>query len=469
MTWLFERKSVEASMTLARVFSRTSAAFSIARVSLFSGINRVLSFRGSRLQRLLNASQIVRIVALLLTSSPAFADEKRAVPDYDGRAQTHGDGALWIPRVLLAPLWLVYEFIVRFPIGAAITTLEESAGVQRALHVLSLGAEKNAGLAPTFFLDRGMLPTVGAYFWWDDALARGNHVRVRASTWGEPVVLASVSDRYDLDDRTSVAFVASFVRRRDALFWGLGPDTFDSARGRYRARVLDIAPGLEHELGGGLHLGTRVGVRDAHLTDRTPRVASDYTIAYQHAELAFDTRGIGSHAVGLRTVARADGAFDGASTPGSSWFGYGATVEGFWDIGASARTLKLTATTQLVDPIAGAIPFTELATLGGNAAMRGFLPGRMIDRSAAALTLAYAWPVWSFLDGEVEAATGNAFGAGLRGFAPGKLRLSGNVGLRTLSIPEAQLELLLGFGTDTFDQGTSVQSFRLAFGISHAF
>lgn len=429
--------------------------------------NRVQPSRGRLVCTLLNVSQTALLAAILLASSSAIAGEKRPVPHYDGRAESGGDGALWIPRVLLAPLWLVYEFLVRFPIGAAVTAVEESATTQRAVHVLTFGSEKSAGIAPTFLFDRGMLPAVGGYFWWDDALVDGNHVRVHAATWGEPKVLATVSDRYDLDDRSSVSLTASFARRRDNLYYGIGPDTLDGARTRYRSRVLDIAPGFERELGRGLHLGTKAGVRDTSFETHD----AGYTIAYQHADLAFDTRSLGLHGAGVRASASGDGAFDVSRTPRSSWFGYGAALEGFWDIAESARVLTLTATIRFVDPIArgSAIPFTELPTLGGDTTMRGFLPGRMIDRSAAAVTLGYRWPVWSFLDGELEAATGNVFDAGLRGFDVGRLRFSGAVGLRTLSIPEAELELLTGFGTDTFDQGARVSSFRLAFGATHAF
>ena len=429
--------------------------------------NRVPSPRGRFVNKVLNASQIGVLAAVLLAGSPALAAEKRSVPQYDGRADTRGDGAFWIPRVLLAPLWLVYECLVRIPIGAAVTAIEESATTQRAVHVLTFGSEKNAGLAPTFLVDRGMLPAVGGYFWWDDALVTGNHLRVHAVTWGAPLVLATLSDRYDLDDRSSVSLTASFARRRDNLYYGIGPDTPDGARTRYRSRVIDVAPSYERELGRGVHLGTKAGVRDTAFV----QPAAGYTIAYQHADLSFDTRSLGLHGAGVRAAVSSDGAFDFASTPKNSWFGYGATLTGFWDIADSARVVTLTATTQLVDPIArdGSIPFTELPTLGGYTTMRGFLPGRMIDRSAAAVTLGYQWPVWSFLDGELEAATGNVFGAGLRGFEPGRLRFSGAVGLRTLSIPEAQLELLTGFGTDTFDQGGKISSFRLVFGATHGF
>lgn len=386
-------------------------------------------------------------------------------PDYDGRRDEGASAALWIPRLLVAPLYLVWEYLVRVPIGAAVVAIEKSDTFARVVHAGTFGSKKTAGIAPTFLLDTEMLPAVGAYVWWDDALVRGNHVRIRAATWGAPLVLASLVDRYELDERSSVSLTASFARRRDNVFYGLGPEAPEDARRRYRSRVVDVGAAFERELGGGLHLATRVGLRDVGFDDRVP--ARGYTLGYERGTLAFDTRARGLHATGLRLEANGEGAF---ASERRSWFAYGGSARAFWDVGGSARVLSLAGTVAMVDPIAdGTIPFTELATLGGYERMRGFLPGRMLGRSAASVTLAYQWPVWSFLDGEIEAATGNVFGARLRDFDAGKLRFSGAVGLRTLAVPESELELLVGFGTETFASGMGLESVRCVLGATHAF
>ena len=84
-------------------------------------------------------------------------------------------------------------------------------------------------------------------------------------------------------------------------------------------------------------------------------------------------------------------------------------------------------------------------------------------------TLQYQWPIGVWLDGAMHVATGNVFGAGLQGIDPKLFRLSSGIGLRTNSSPDNQLELLVGFGTDTFSEGTRVSSFRLAIGATHGF
>ena len=53
-------------------------------------------------------------------------EDRRAVPDYDGRPEptTAGDIALWVPRVVLFPLYLVSEYLIRRPLGWLISTGE---------------------------------------------------------------------------------------------------------------------------------------------------------------------------------------------------------------------------------------------------------------------------------------------------------------------------------------------------------
>ena len=130
--------------------------------------------------------------------------------------------------------------------------------------------------------------------------------------------------------------------------------------------------------------------------------------------------------------------------------------------------LGLSATALFADPLGnGSIPFTELVSLGGETWMTGYFPGRLLDRSAAVAKLSYAWPVAPWLDGDIQVAVGNVFDAHLDGFKPDLLRLSAGIGLTTNG--DAPIELLVGFGTETFQQGATVDSFRIAFGFPRRF
>ena len=101
--------------------------------------------------------------------------------------------------------------------------------------------------------------------------------------------------------------------------------------------------------------------------------------------------------------------------------------------------------------------------------MRGFYPGRLVDRSAAVVTARYRWPIWVWLDGSIVGAVGNVFGYHLEEFKPGLLRFSGTLGVESVGSLDSSLELLVGFGTETFDHGGQVDSLRVVLGTNHGF
>jgi hypothetical protein len=133
--------------------------------------------------------------------------------------------------------------------------------------------------------------------------------------------------------------------------------------------------------------------------------------------------------------------------------------------------LDLRMRIELIRPlggIAGAdIPFVELASVGGSRDLRGFASGRGRDLSAAAFMLDYQWPLAAWLDATLYLAAGNVFGRSLSGFSAGALRGSGGMGLALAGLsPNRQVELWTAIGTDPFDEGAEVTSFRLVLGYS---
>lgn len=415
--------------------------------------------------------------------------KKRPVPDYDGRGEKPSratDKLLWIPRILLAPLYLATEYLVRRPIGAVVTAIEKSKLAQRAIYVFTIGPKRNLGFSPTLYFDYGRKPAVGAYVWWDGVGSPRNFVRGYFATWGEPLITATLADRYELDPTTAIALRAAYTHRTDNLFFGVGPDSTSRTESRYESTIIEGGPTFEHRL-----FAAQVGARNVRFDDATccnapslytrvragdlpapPRLADDgYSTIFQSASFFLDSRST-QNETGARLAVRGAPAFDVSRHPGPSWVHYEASALGAWDVTGTSRVLSLSAHAMFVDPLQGgasAIPFTELVTLGGAGPMRGYLPGRLVGRSAAVATLAYEWPVWSFLDGTIETSLGNVYDAGLKGFSADKLRLSTVFGIRSNSSRDHVFELLSGFGTETFEQGAKVTSFRLAFGATRAF
>lgn len=414
---------------------------------------------------------------------------KRAVPDYDGRgkkAETTEEALLWIPRVLVAPLYLFTEYLVRRPIGAVVSAIERDKVTQRLVYILTIGPKSNIGISPSLYYDYGRQPAVGAYVWWDDAGSKRNVVRGYFATWGEPLITATLADRWELGPGTATSMRVAYTHRTDNLFYGLGPDTTNRTASRFESTTFEGGPTYEQK-----YFSASAGVRDVRYADGTccdapslfdrlrkgqlpspPRLLDKgYTSIFQTVNVAFDTR-TSRRETGARVGASGAPSFDVSETPGQSWFRYEASATGSWDIAKSGRVLSLGANAMFVDPLLGGArgtPFTELVSLGGAGPMRGFLPGRLVGRSAAVATLDYEWPIWSFLDGAIQGAIGNVFGAGLKGFDLEKMRMSAVFGIRSNSSRDHVFELLTGFGTETFAQGARATSFRLAFGATRGF
>ena len=417
------------------------------------------------------------------------------MPDYDGRGArptTLGDVAIWVPRILAAPFYLTSEYLIRLPIGGLITGIERSSLAQKAVAKGSFGGKTKLGLVPTFSVDLGVLPSVGVYFFADDAFARHNEVRVHAATWGPDWINIGVADRYHVGKTATAALRASWARRRDNPFYGLGPDSKEANGSRYASTTFDAGPEYDMQLRPGTNLVAASGVRDTGFGEGAccgdpslqtrigrgqlaapPRLYDGFTTVYSRAGFSLDTRGpLPAPRSGIRLALSGQQSTDITHRPGNSWLQYGVTGGAFWDVTGKARVISLSTTVLFVDPIKGSadsIPFNERVSLGGTSLMRGFLAGRLIDRSAVVATVAYEWPIGVFLDGTMQMSAGNVFGAGLRDYDSKKLRLSPGLGIRTTNSPDHQLEVMTGLGTDTIENGARITSFRLAIGATRGF
>jgi len=433
--------------------------------------------------------------AILLFAQHARAESpKRPLPDYAGREEaptTAGEAALWAPRITLAPAYLASEYVVRRPLGAAIAGAERAGLPEAMYNFFFFGPDHKAGFVPIAFADFGFHPDVGVYTFWDDAFFKGHDLRLHATTGFSSEWLAGVfTDRLRFHGGESVALELTGIRRPDLMFFGVGPNATKSSKSRYgedrlEARVLAAFP-----LWRASRVETSVGVRsmalhhghfggDPSLEDRAAQGAfpipygfdRGYTAQTSHVLAALDSRRPSpAPGSGIRVELEAEEGADVRRSPGSAWVRYGATAGAFVDLNGHNRVLSFSLTTQLADPLGHApIPFTELVSLGGSGPMRGFYPGRLVDRSAAVATVRYRWPIWVWLDGSIQAATGNVFGAHLDHLDPSRFRLSGAVGVESIGSRDSSFELLIGVGTETFDQGGKLDSVRISVGTNRGF
>jgi len=426
------------------------------------------------------------------TKSSGTEEKKRGVPDYDGRGPeptSFGRAALWVPRIIASPLYLTTEYLITAPLGAFVTAAEKHRWPTLLIDFFTFGEDHEAGLIPLVLYDFGLRPTVGLYFFWDRAFSKANSLRASVAYGGTNWVAFGASAGRKFSDQFSLSFSAGFSRRPDAPFYGIGPNSSNDLESRYAFQRVEAASAAEWRPKRWSVFRATVGVRDFRFRsgsccndpsvyDRVargeleapPGLGQPYTALLARAELAVDSRRPRPRPQsGARLALNVEEDVDTLNAP-HSWIRYGGTLAGFWDITGEARVLSLSVATIFVDPTTGGpIPFTELATLGGTQPFVGYLYGRLVDRSAIAAQLRYEWPVWAFLDGELHAAVGNVFGEHLEGLKARLMRLSAGIGVRSSRGAGPGFEFLIGLGTEPFDTGFRVSSFRLVFGSTYGF
>ncbi len=435
------------------------------------------------------------LAACLLGSGAARAadPEKRPLPDYDGRGgprQSPGQKALWVPRVVLSPLYFVSEFVIRRPLGFAITAAEKAELPKVLYDFFAFGPDHKAGVIPIAFIDFGFLPSVGLYGFWSDAGFKGHQLALHGSTWGKDWLSGTATERFNFaPEGLDVTLTATATHRPDYAFYGIGPDTRESQLVRYQADTVDALVESRVTFAGGSLVETAAGYRGTSfghsnfspgrsLDDRVavgrlsepPGFRDGFRAPFAHSRLVLDSRGKSTSASGGRLELLADEGADLKNGPTSGWLRYGGTLGGFVDLGESGRVLSLSVSALLADPLGERpVPFTEQVTLGGPGMMPGFRAGRLVDRSAAVATLRYSWPIWVWLDGSLQVATGNVFGARFDGFRAERGRLSTAIGIESSGSRDSIFQALVGFGTETFESGAKLDSLRVVVGARSGF
>ncbi len=418
-----------------------------------------------------------------------FAHPKREHQHYGGPPPPRvGPSLMYVPRVVLFPVWLVSEYVLRQPVGALTRAAERNNWVDAVIQFFTFGPRQNIELYPSALFDFGLKPSVGFNLGWKYFLTDPNTLRVHFGTWGPDWIAVKASDEYALTPHQVIAAQASFVRRKDLPFYGIGPRSPSDPRYRYQAMTSEFALGYQNNFWRLSALTVRAGMRtlsfgnggccgEPHLSDAVangtvpspPGYHQGYIAEFQSLSVAIDTRRADPYiGTGLRLEAHGEGvvAPPHNDVARRAWVGYGGLAGVTIDLW-KRRVLGLSVEADFTDPLKGTIPFTDQVSLGGERPMRGYLMGRLIDRSAAVATAQYVWPVWVYLNGVVQADVGNVFGPHLDGFSADLFRLSTAVGIRSNGSPDSGLELLVAGATDPFEQGFHYSSLRIIIGSHH--
>ena len=432
--------------------------------------------------------------------APPAEGAKRRQTDYDNRdeiEESFGRKLLWIPRIVLFPVYVVSEYVIRWPLGKLISGAERAEVPALLYDIFAFGPDHKAGVYPTAFVDSGFQPSFGAYGFWNDALFPRHDLRLRASFSGNQWISTGFSQRFRTSSNPfdKVAWEISLLRRPDFLYFGTGPLTQQSDSRRYGAQFAQIRGLLDHRISGLSSVSAVVAVRDVNfrpgIQDQNPTLDQaiatgevappalydrGYDEVRSELSAVWDTRPpIESGAKpesgsGVRVHGQVRHSVDLQNNQGS-WVRYGGIAGAFLDLNGHHRVLSLAATARLVDPIGDTtIPFTELVTLGGDReALVGFFPGRLVGESAAALSLSYRWPIWIWLDGLMRLEVGNVFGHHFEGFRPGLLRYSASIAIVSRVAGESEFQAVIGFGSNPFETGGKIDSVRFTLGTSYDF
>lgn len=421
---------------------------------------------------------------------------RRELPDYDGRDEpgaSAGEVMLWFPRILFFPVHLIFEYLIRQPLGWLLTTAERENWTALLIDFFTF-EERRAGLVPTAFFDFGFQPSVGLFFWHNaPGVAEGNFFRVSAAFGGIDWLRGTISDRIRTSEETEIGLTVDALHRPDFIYQGIGYDTQQAQRSRYRRDYVEgrldfrFMPWRESEVrfragviwnqfsndgynyaGNDPSLGEATSVQGWY---DTPPGFEGYTAYRQRLDVVIDTREprpAPGH--GVRVEGYTGLGFDLENPVDRRWIQYGGAVGGFLDVGAN-RIFGLYGIVRFADPLGSApVPFLEQVNLGGDPmVMSGFLQNQLVDRSAAVAVLEYRYPIWVWLDGSLHFSVGNVFEEHLSNFDMERLRMSFGFGLRSIGDRDQSFNLLLAFGSEPFDMGAQITSVRLVVGSQQGF
>jgi hypothetical protein len=364
--------------------------------------------------------------------------------------------ALWVPRVLFAPLHLVAE-AVRQPLLALLAWAEQSrlfAILPSVFHPID-----ELWWNPTLSLEAGLFALPGLTFRLEDLGVAGHGLRVAGSFGGDEFWSVSARDQWQFGP-LRLGARGGYASRPNHPFFGLGPRSprqyvfYRSTVGEAHAfAVIEHDDRVELELSGG-YADEQIGPGYAPSIELDPAAIArlglrPVGLVLLAAELRLDTRreieengGVHLHAAGLFGVA-----VDGAPT---RFARFDVDLEGAIAVGPD-RVLAVRG--HLIETIAiegGPIPFLHQPTLGWDL-HRGFVGGRFRGEAAIVAEFRYRYPIHYFVDMEWALSAGNVFSRDFSDFEPGALTGALSVGLRTRRTGFDPVDLALAFGTTPFE------------------
>jgi hypothetical protein len=321
------------------------------------------------------------------------------------------------------------------------------------------------GVRPIVHYSTSFLPSGGARFFYDRLPGPGSEIAGQFQTAGPQVMLAELDLRGP--QRSGLFFAATWNRRDDRLFAGIGPqsaaDLEAAGQGSARYASDNWAATLRWSRQLPMPL-TAYGHGDFQRRDYStaevhggPPVTDVYGLAPAGCAAlglpssCVDPQEMPGFSRGLRLVHAGGGLGVGLRAPGrerpgatlilDANFAQGVagdpsrhatfSADGVLAVGKANRSFVLRGRAAMVQRLGDApIPFDELVSPAGDAGMRGFPDGRFRGESGLIGTAEYRWYIASYLDATLFSDVGTVAGPGFSGLDWGRWFPTFGVGFR---------------------------------------
>jgi hypothetical protein len=263
-------------------------------------------------------------------------------------------------------------------------------------------------------------------------------------------------EHWTAGNRWALAAAAQFARY-PYEWYGVGNDTPDSAE-HYTSRTIGAGVDVRRRVGRALYVGANYEFQQVRMleVEKGGLLDGDAVVGARGGDVSalgvstsWDTRD-NVYAASRGSFVQL-GATQSDQTLGSDFDFHRFTLDArrYVAVGGS-RVLALQGVAVVVG---GDVPFDQLAQLGGQSVMRGYLQGRYRDRSAVAAQAEFRTPVWRRL-GAVAFAGAGQVGPRLDEFSLRDLKPSGGFGLRYALSKDEKMNIRLDFGSGRGSSGT---------------
>jgi hypothetical protein len=417
-------------------------------------------------------------------------DERAPPPDpskgerYDGRPPQNasaGSSALWVPRVLFFPVRLLMWGIE--PASKSGVEFEQQHHLYSRLYSAFTSDDGQVGLRPTFTWVSSFRPSVGIHLFDDKLLGPGTKAAFEMAG-GVDVVELALHLRPTHVGRPFQTFLdLRFDRRNDWIFAGIGafapvpPGTttrylqdrldmavrFDLRPRRFLAFTFGELFGLRRFANGEVYDGD-LPIAEVYCArvngNCIPGTVDEAQVPFFNQGTTFFRSAAGVHldlrddpirpTIGALLSFEADYTHGVGGDDDSSYFRLRESAVVDINLWRHRNTLVLRGSSELVLPTDehAAVPFSELATLGGPWSLRGYRVNLFRDFSSLVVGAEYRWAVLGWLDTSLFADWGGVFGRKYANFGASRMQPDVGFGFRLHTRDRFYLRFEVAYGFD---------------------